>query len=100
MSQMMQRESLKALESILGNATKLVPLIGANEIYMTNHEGEGEMWHIHVSNHVFENLTGKSMQTVDQSDNEVDGPLVQRISLQTANHIKLFTVYELKGETE
>lgn len=95
---MMQRESFKALESLLGKTTQLMPLIGIKDIYMTNHGSEGEMWHVHVSNDTFEAITSQSMKQVYQSDNEEDGPLVKRVSMQTANHIKLFTTYELKGE--
>jgi len=98
MSRMLQRESLKVLESLLSRSLHLTPLIGVKELYMTTKEDEGVMWHIHVSNNVFEGLTEVSMKNVFQSDNEADGPLVKRVSMQTANHITLFTIYELGAE--
>lgn len=100
MSRMMQRESLKALESILGNATKLLPLIGVKDVFMTNFADEGEIWHVYVNNETFESITGQTSQQVYLSDNEEDGPIVKRVSMQTSNHVKLFTVYELKGASE
>lgn len=100
MSRMFQRESFKALENLLGNATQLLPLIGVKDVFMTNLADEGEMWHVHVNNDTFEALTSQTSQQVYLSDNEADGPIVKRVSMQTANHIKLFTVYELKGADE
>lgn len=97
---MFQRESFKALENLLGNATQLLPLIGVKDVFMTNLANEGEMWHVHVNNETFEALTSQTSQQVYLSDNEADGPIVKRVSMQTANHIKLFTVYELKGADE
>lgn len=97
---MYQREGFEALQEVLSRATQLLHLVRIKEIYMTNKTDEGEVWHIQVDNDVFEAITDKSMQEVYAPDNEEDGPIVQRVSLQTANHIKLFTVYELTNTTK
>ncbi|OZS79475.1 hypothetical protein CF394_00795 [Tetzosporium hominis] len=95
---MYQREGFKAVESVLKKVSELVEIVRIKEIYLKRDDSGGHIWHIHVDNDVFEAITDKSIRNVYQSDNEADGPIVQRVNLMTSKYINLFTIYELKGE--
>lgn len=98
MSYMYQREGFKGVEYLLGQVTALIDLVRIKEAFLKQEADGTYMWHIHVDNDAFEAITDKSMQMVHQSDNEADGLVVERVSIQTSNYIKLFTIYELGVE--
>lgn len=100
MSRMYQREGFKAVECVLEKVSELVEIVRIKEIYLKRDDMGGHIWHVHVDNDVFEAITDKSMQHVYQSDNEADGPIVQRVNLQTSKYINLFTIYELGAEAD
>lgn len=95
---MYQREGFKGVEYLLGQVTELIDLVRIKEVFLREEPDGTHMFHIYVDNDAFEAIADKSMQHVSVSDNEADGPIVERVSMQTSNHIKLFTIYELGVE--
>lgn len=98
MSYMMQTESFKALQHILGELSKasnLLELVRVKEIYLSQ-EPQGLVWNVCVDREVFDVLSGDNMRIIHEADNEDDIVIIRRVALNTPESINLFTISDLR----